>query len=243
MSNKFYEPGQSRAAKVHDLFSAIARRYDLINDLQSLGMHRQWKNRLIQLSRLQPGELALDVCCGTGDIAVRLSRGGARTFGVDFSDSMLDIARARSRGLANPISFMQGDAMRLPFPNLTFDLVTVGYGLRNLANIEDGLREMLRVLKPRGRLLILDFGKPKNTLLRFAYINYLKLWVPLFGKLFCGDSATYSYILESLKHYPGQEGVAALMHKADCCNVTICDLLGGIMSINHCEKAAEQSSG
>jgi demethylmenaquinone methyltransferase / 2-methoxy-6-polyprenyl-1,4-benzoquinol methylase len=236
--NKFYEPGGRRAAKVHDLFSTISSRYDLINDLQSFGLHRRWKRRLVQLSRVQQGERALDLCCGTGDVALRLSQAGASTCGLDFSLPMLAIAQTRVRPSPAPLLYLQGDALLLPFNNSVFDIVTISYGLRNLADFEAGVREMLRVARPGGRLLILDFGKPPNSLLRRAYFTYLKLWVPLFGKIICGDAATYSYILESLRHYPGQNGVAALMRNIGCRRVEVINLLGGIMSINYGEKPA-----
>lgn len=233
MGNKFYQPGEQRAAKVEDLFAAIAPRYDLINDLQSFGLHRAWKRRLIRLAQVKPGERALDLCCGTGDIAFALAGRGAEVTGLDFSQPMLDVALRRLADVAkNPPRFLQGDAQNLPFPDAQFDVVTVGYGLRNLTSWERGLEEMWRVARPGGRLLVLDFGKPDNALLRRLYFLYLQFCVPLFGKIFCGDSATHAYILESLKHYPAQNGVAAKMRALQCRDVRIYNLLGGAMSIN-----------
>jgi demethylmenaquinone methyltransferase / 2-methoxy-6-polyprenyl-1,4-benzoquinol methylase len=236
MSNSYYEPGEQRAAKVHDLFSSIARRYDLINDLQSFGLHRRWKQQVISISKVKPGERTLDLCCGTGDLALRMAQAGALAYGLDFSLPMLEIARSRSRRIQPQVTFVQGDALRLPFEDSIFDAVTISYGLRNLADFEAGLREMLRVARPGGRLLVLDFGKPPNRLLRKAYFSYLKICVPAFGKIFCGDSAAYGYILESLRHYPGQEGVAELMRMIGCNGVSVVNLLGGVMSINYGEK-------
>jgi demethylmenaquinone methyltransferase/2-methoxy-6-polyprenyl-1,4-benzoquinol methylase len=126
--------------------------------------------------------------------------------------------------------------MRLPFNDEEFEALTIGYGLRNLACYETAILEMLRVLKPHGRLLVLDFGKPDNPIWRRVYFAYLAWFVPLFGKAFCGDSATHSYILESLRHYPAQRGVAALMAEMNCEHVQIVNLNGGIMSINYGEK-------
>ena len=114
------------------------------------------------------------------------------------------------------MDWVNGDALRLPFRDSTFDVVTVSYGLRNLADVEWGLREMHRVARPRGRLLVLDFGKPRPILLRAGYFAYLRFWVPVFGRLLCGDAATHAYILESLRDYPAQDGVAALMQKLPC---------------------------
>ena len=240
MSNKYYQPGDERGAKVNDLFAAIAPRYDLINDLQSFGLHRLWKRRMIRLAQLQPGERALDLCCGTGDIAFALAASGAEVSGVDFSDAMLAVARKRAAAQApskvKQPTFLQADAQQIPFPDQSFDVVTVGYGLRNLSSWERGLEEMWRVARPGARILVLDFGKPQNPFLRWLYFSYLKICVPVFGKIFCGDSATHAYILESLKNYPAQQGVAAKMAALQGQDVRVYNLLGGAMSINFGRK-------
>jgi len=235
MPNKYYVRGEDRAAKVHDLFAVVASRYDLINDLQSFGLHRLWKRRLIQLAQPGRGDRILDLCCGTGDIAFGLARSGAYVVGLDFSPEMLRVAQRRANSAAE-IHWVRGDALRLPFDDEEFEALTVGYGLRNLANFETAILEMLRVLKHRGRLVILDFGKPENPIWRRIYFAYLGWFVPLFGKVFCGDAATHRYILESLKHYPAQRGVAALMAEMDCERVRAINLMGGVMSINYGEK-------
>ncbi len=237
MGNKYYEPGEQRARKVNDLFARIAKRYDLINDLQSFGLHRYWKRRLLALAHPQPGERALDLCCGTGDVAFALARKGATVDGLDFSEPMLAVARERqARENRTKVTFTQGDAQQTPYADATFEVVTISYGLRNLASFEGGLAEMWRVAKPGGRLLVLDFGVPDNALWRSFYFAYLKCLVPVFGRLFCGDADTHAYILESLKHYPAQRGVAAEMQKLNCRNIQIINLLGGMMSINYGEK-------
>jgi demethylmenaquinone methyltransferase/2-methoxy-6-polyprenyl-1,4-benzoquinol methylase len=232
MANEFYDPGEQRAAKVNALFARIAHRYDLINDLQSFGLHRYWKNVLVRLSGAAPGVQAIDVCCGTGDIAARLARTGAEVTGLDFSQEMLTVGRQRFPG----ITFMQGDAMALPFPDQKFQVVTMGYGLRNLASWEKGLAELARVTRPGGRILILDFGKPDNAIWRSVYFTYLRLFVPILGKVFCGQSSAYAYILESLNHYPAQHGVAGEMRNLGLKNVRIINFLGGVMTINYGEK-------
>ena len=240
MSNAFYEAGESRAAKVNDLFAAIARRYDLINDLQSFGLHRLWKRRVVRLSQTKPGDRALDLCCGTGDIALAIAQQGAETTGLDFSPQMLEVAEGRR--LANSkfntlnVKFLQGDAQQLPFPDGSFDIVTVGYGLRNLTSWERGLDEMYRVAKPGARLIVLDFGKPANALWRALYFAHLRCSVPLIGLLFCGNASAYAYILESLKHYPAQLAVAEKMRNLKLANVRVINLLGGAMAINYGEK-------
>lgn len=243
MSNVFYAPGEARGARVNDLFGRIARRYDLINDLQSFGLHRLWKRRVVALSRVAPGVRALDLCCGTGDIALALARRGADVTGLDFSDQMLAVARARSprpaaespaAGTPNP-RFQQGDAQQLPFADGTFDIVTVGYGLRNLTSWERGLEEMRRVARPGARIVVLDFGKPPNALWRALYFTHLRLSVPLIGLLFCGNASAYAYILESLKHYPAQLAVAEKMRALKLDHVQITNLVGGAMAINSAE--------
>lgn len=240
MGNEFYQPGSQRAAKVDALFTRIARRYDLINDVQSFGLHRLWKRRVVSLARCVPGAAALDVCCGTGDLAYSLGEAGMRTIGLDFNAAMLQVAadrqpKARQNGRPT-VEFIRGDAQALPFKDSSFEVVTVGYGLRNLAQWEQGLAEMARVAQPGGRILVLDFGKPDNAAWRGLYFSYLKLFVPLFGLIFCGSPTAYAYILESLRHYPAQEGVAAEMTRLGLRQVRVHNLLGGVMSINYGEK-------
>lgn len=244
MSNVFYAPDERRASKVNDLFAAIARRYDLLNDLQSFGLHRLWKRRVVRLARVRPGDLALDLCCGTGDIAFALARAGAETTGLDFSEKMLDVAKCRSQkttpqSTVRTPNFIQGDAQRLPFSDKSFDIVTVGYGLRNLADWERGLDEMFRVAKPGARLVVLDFGKPPNPLWRKIYFTHLKCSVPLMGWLFCGNAQAYGYILESLKNWPAQTGVAEKMRGLKLANVRVINLLGGAMAIIGGEKPVQ----
>jgi demethylmenaquinone methyltransferase / 2-methoxy-6-polyprenyl-1,4-benzoquinol methylase len=241
VSNVFYAPGEQRATKVGDLFAAIARRYDLLNDLQSFGLHRLWKRRVVELAALKPGDRALDLCCGTGDIAFALAQHGAETTGLDFSEKMLEVAKTRSRG-KNPQSaihnpqFIQGDAQEIPFPDNSFNIVTICYGLRNLTDWQRGLEEMFRVARPGARIIVLDFGKPANALWRAIYFTHLKCSVPLIGLLFCGRPRAYAYILESLKHYPAQLAVAEKMRELKLANVRVVNFLGGAMAINFGEK-------
>jgi demethylmenaquinone methyltransferase/2-methoxy-6-polyprenyl-1,4-benzoquinol methylase len=246
VSNVFFAPGAPRAAKVNDLFAAIARRYDLLNDLQSFGLHRRWKHRVAVLAAAAPGARALDLCCGTGDIAFALARRGAETTGLDFSEKMLEVADSRrlknSKLKTQNLKFIQGDAQQLPFPDNSFDIVTVGYGLRNLASWERGLDEMFRVTRPGARLVVLDFGKPANALWRAIYFTHLKMSVPVMGWLFCGNASAYAYILESLKHYPAQLAVAEKMRQLNLANVRVINLLGGAMAINYGEKRVSPST-
>lgn len=231
----YYQTGESRAPSVRSLFDRIADRYDLINDVQSAGLHRVWKKWLWLLARPQPGEKILDLCTGTGDIAFLFADHGHAVTALDFSSEMLRVADQR-KTTSQPVEFLQGDAMAPPFPDESFDVITIGYGLRNLADCGKALTEMKRLLKPGGRLLVLDFGKPDNILLRAAYYAYLHLAVPVFGQLFCGDRAAYAYILESLKHYPAQRGVNDLLDAIGLTNLRIVNFFGGTMSINYAEK-------
>lgn len=259
MANIFYAPGEQRAERVKALFARVASRYDLMNDLQSFGLHRYWKERLVGLGAPQAGDHALDVCCGTADLSLAFARSGARVLGLDFSQEMLregiqrkakeqtlkakNASRADRQGYEEPkdpragsLDFVEGDATSLPFPDNTFDIVSVGYGLRNLVDWTAGLKEMQRVAKPGGRLLVLDLGKPDNPLWRSVYFGYLRLFVPCLGWLFCGSASAYAYLLESLKHYPAQRGVAAKMWEMGLTKVRVVNLLGGVMSINYGEK-------
>jgi demethylmenaquinone methyltransferase/2-methoxy-6-polyprenyl-1,4-benzoquinol methylase len=238
MSDSYYRQGADRADRVRALFNRIAGRYDLINDLQSFGLHRYWKRRLLSLAEVKQGASALDVCCGTGDITEALASTGLQTIGCDFSSAMLAVAKARQKN----IPYLQADALKLPFLAAHFDIVTIGYGLRNLADFRHGLAELLRVLKPGGRLLILDFGKPRNPVWRAMYFAYLRIVVPIFGLIFCGDPAAYSYILESLRHYPAQDGVSAMLRELGCETVEVYNFLGGIMSIHRAAKPGKSPS-
>lgn len=228
MESKFYKPGDERATQVNQLFRTIARRYDVLNDLMSAGLHRLWKRRLVKLAG-QPRDV-LDLCCGTGDIALRFP---GRVIGADFTAEMLQVAQTRR---ASAVGWVRADALQLPFPADAFDVVTVGYGLRNLADLPRGLREIHRVLRPGGRLLTLDFGKPESVVLRRLYFAYLRTTVPVLGKLFCGDWETHAYILTSLEHYPAQRGVRSLMADAGFIECGFEEFLGGTMAINFGRK-------
>lgn len=227
VKSKFYEPGAARAEQVQRLFAAVARRYDRLNDVMTLGLHRYWKRRVVALTG-DAGRV-LDVCCGTGDIAQRFA---GRVVGVDFTAEMLQVARVRSAR----IPWVQADALRLPFADESFDAVTVGYGLRNLADVSAGLREMHRVLRPGGRLVALDFGKPARAWLRRLFFAHLRFHLPWMGRWSCGDPEAYSYIVDSLEAYPAQRGVCELMVAAGYRECGFEEFFGGTMAINFGRK-------
>lgn len=189
-----------------------------------------------------PAGVALDVCCGTGDITMLLAKSKQmKVVGVDFSFPMLKKAYDRLT-MDLPVSYINADALKLPFPDEQFSCATIAYGLRNLRDLEMGLKEIWRVLRPEGRLLILDFGKPSHAVVRAPYYLYLRTLVPLFGKIFCGDSEAYGYILESLNHYPAQTGVSQCLEKQGAQQVTVRNYLGGIMSLHLALKPSLNSS-
>ena len=239
----YYEIGEKRAQRVSDLFSSIATRYDLINDMQSGFMHRYWKSRVIWALKPSEGESALDICCGTGDISELLWNRGAQVTGLDFNSEMLAIARIRAGELARSgmgpggvkPDYILGDALNLPFQDKAFDLISMSYGLRNLADFRKGLEEMARVARPGCRIAILDFGKPTNPTLREMYFNYLRLSVPVLGQIMAGDRSAYAYILESLHKYPDPDffisilGSLGIQARAE-------SFMGGVMTLIHGQK-------
>lgn len=234
--NKYLSYDEERASKVKEMFSRLARRYDLVNDVMSFGMHRRWKRDTVRLglgTSTRPLRW-LDLCCGTGDIGFRAegARPGARVVGLDFTFPMLTVARQRGRTAGSLARFVQGDALNLPFADRSFEAISVGYGLRNLADIPRGLAEMRRVLAPGGRAVVLDFGKPDNPAASALYWGFLKVVMPLMGWVFHRDPDTYAYIPASLERYPAQRGVEKLMQEAGFVNVGYENRMLGTMGIN-----------
>lgn len=199
---------QTPAAKrqyVRTLFATIADRYDLITALLSYGQDARWKRRLVAMANVRPGERALDLAAGTGDIAFGVAARGANTIGLDITHRMLQLAAAKS----NAVSFVTGDMHSLPFMPASFDLVTTGYGLRNVPDLDAAIGEIARVLKPGGRLLSLDFNRPEHPIVRAAYLAYLTIVGSSLGWILHRDPDTYRYIPASIRRYPGARGVAA----------------------------------
>jgi demethylmenaquinone methyltransferase/2-methoxy-6-polyprenyl-1,4-benzoquinol methylase len=237
--NKYLSYDDQRAPKVREMFSRLAERYDLVNDVMSFGMHRTWKREAVRLALDGRRVRVLDLCCGTGDMCFYAqAMGAARVVGADFTLPMLAVARRRARSESSSPDFLAADALNLPFRDGTFDAITVGYGLRNIADPEVALAEMRRVLAPGGRAVVLDFGKPENPIARALYLGYLRTVMPGVGWIFHGDPQTYGYIPDSLARYPAQRGIEKLMQKAGFANVRYENRLLGTMGMNIGEAPA-----
>jgi demethylmenaquinone methyltransferase/2-methoxy-6-polyprenyl-1,4-benzoquinol methylase len=224
---------------VNRLFETIARRYDFFTRFMSYGMDSGWKRDLIRRADIQGKELVLDLACGTGDITFRAGRrlNHGWAVGLDITHSMLCIAEEKRRRFGvSSISFQRGDIMRLPFRDETFDCVTGGYALRNVPDVRGALEEIIRVLRPGGRFLSLDFGRPSNRLYCWLYLNYLTVVGSAAGLAMHGDADTYRYIPESLKLYPGQHAVQLMMTDAGFTKTGVHQFGGGIMAINYGSK-------
>ena len=227
----FDTPDRKRA-HARALFATIADRYDLITAVLSYGQDARWKRTLIALARVQRGERALDLTCGTGDIAFAAAANGARVVGLDITHRMLQLAARKSATAA----LVAGDMTSLPFGPRTFDLVTTGYGLRNVPDLNTAIDEIARVLRPGGRLLSLDFNRPRPALVRAAYLSYLTVVGAALGWLLHRDPDTYRYIPASIRRYPGAAGVAALLSSRGFTNVRVIPLLCGLMTLHLAER-------
>jgi demethylmenaquinone methyltransferase/2-methoxy-6-polyprenyl-1,4-benzoquinol methylase len=241
VTNKYLSYDEKRASKVREMFSRLAGRYDLVNDVMSFGLHRLWKRQAVRLAiDGMRAPRVLDLCCGSGDLCFLAGAIGAGPVtGADFTLPMLSVARRRSRREGPRCRFVQADAMRLPFPDGSFDALTISYGLRNIADMPAALSEMRRVLAPGGRAVVLDFGKPDNPVAGALYQGYLRTMMPAVGWIFHGDPETYLYIPESLKRFPAQRGVETMMREAGFANVRYENRLLGTMGINVGERSDE----
>jgi demethylmenaquinone methyltransferase/2-methoxy-6-polyprenyl-1,4-benzoquinol methylase len=225
----------SKHKYVRRLFSVIAHRYDLITVLLSYGQDRRWKRRLVAMAPIGPGTEALDLACGTVDIAFELAAGGARVTGLDITLTMLTLARAK-RAPGRPVRFAVGDMMALPFADGRFDVVTTGYGIRNVPEIAGAIAEAGRVLRPGGTLLSLDFNRPSNPVVRAVYLAYLTIVGSLLGLVLHRDPDTYRYIPESIRRYPGAAAVADLIRSRGFSECEWYPVLGGLMALHRARK-------
>jgi demethylmenaquinone methyltransferase/2-methoxy-6-polyprenyl-1,4-benzoquinol methylase len=220
---------------VRTLFATIADRYDLITVILSYGRDRSWKRRLVALAAPAQDARALDLATGTGDIAFAVRERCHHVVGLDVTRRMIELAKRKAGSRPSP-SFLVGDMLALPFPAGSFDLVTTGYGLRNVPNIDQAIDELLRVLKPGGQALSLDFDRPANALVRAAYLAYLMVVGGALGWVLHRDPDTYRYIPASIRNYPGAAAVARLMEARGFKTVRHYPVLGGLMAIHHARK-------
>jgi demethylmenaquinone methyltransferase / 2-methoxy-6-polyprenyl-1,4-benzoquinol methylase len=228
------------ADQVRGMFDRIAGVYDLMNSAMTAGLHHQWRQRAVERAEVGPGCDALDVCCGTGDLALELRRRigpDGRVVGCDFSEPMLELARRKSGDEDLPVEFGWADALELPYGDASFDAVTIGFGARNLADLERGISEMTRVLRPGGRLVILEISRPQRQPLAGFYSLWFDRLVPVLGTL-AGDPDAYSYLPDSVRTFPEPERLAAMLDAASLSRVRWLLLAGGIVAIHSASKTA-----
>jgi demethylmenaquinone methyltransferase / 2-methoxy-6-polyprenyl-1,4-benzoquinol methylase len=223
------------AGQVNRMFDRVAAKYDVLNSVMTAGLHHRWRERAAAKAQLGPGDAALDICCGTGDLALELAKQvspGGHVVGCDFSEPMLDLAREKAAGRgAGGVRFEWADALELPYDAERFDAVTVGFGVRNLADLDRGLREMARVLKPGGRAVILEITAPTRPPLSVFYSLWFDRIVPLLGALSSNPEA-YSYLPESVRSFPSPRGLAEKMDDAGFKSIRCTVLAGGIIAIH-----------
>jgi len=235
-------PVEEKASMVAAVFDSVAARYDLINDVMSLGIHRLWRRFAIGLTGVGPGQRVLDVAGGTGDLSARLSRpvgpSGSVVL-VDINDAMLQRGRARleNRGVGENVRYVQGDAERLPFPDDCFDCVIVGFGLRNMTDHDAALASMQRVLKPGRPVVILEFSRPTVWVFQLFYDFYSFRVMPLIGRLVAGDRVDYRYLAESIRQHPDQKMLKKMMERVGFERCAYFNLSGGIVAAHRGRKA------
>lgn len=232
MSNQRTASELAHARTVREMFSRIAVRYDVLNHVLSMNVDKMWRRRVRRLLADvldDPSAMVLDVACGTGDLSIELKRNSkASVVGSDFCRPMLAIAREKSR----EIPYVEGDALTLPFADSSFDAVTIAFGLRNLASFEDGLKELLRILKPGGRLVVLEFSTPTVPGLEAMFNLYFRKILPRIGGAVSGSREAYEYLPNSVSKFPDQDGLAELMRNAGFKSIEYSNLTGGIAAIH-----------
>jgi demethylmenaquinone methyltransferase/2-methoxy-6-polyprenyl-1,4-benzoquinol methylase len=226
------------ADQVRGMFDRIAGVYDLMNSAMTAGLHHEWRQRAVDRAEVGPGSDALDVCCGTGDLALELRRRigpDGRVVGCDFSEPMLEIARRKSGDEGLPVEFGWADALDLPYGDASFDAVTIGFGARNLADLDRGLSEMARVLRPGGRLAILEITRPQRAPLATFYSLWFDRVIPVIGTL-AGDPDAYNYLPNSVRSFPEPRELAAKIDAAGLTEIRWLLLAGGIIAIHSAAK-------
>ena len=228
--------GKDKATYVQETFNSIAGHYDFMNSLMSLGMDKRWRRLAVQRVGAKPGMHMLDVCCGTGQLSMELGSAvgveGTVT-GLDFSHKMLDVAKRSLEQSFNKdrTKFIQGNAMELPFPSNTFDGATVGWGLRNLPDLRQGIKEMVRTVKPGGRIVSLDMAKPTFPGFKQAYWLYFEKLIPLMGKIWARKASAYQYLHDSAREFPAQEELVRIFTECGLVETRFDNLAGGVVAI------------
>jgi len=227
----------SKEDYVNNIFSTIARRYDLLNSVLSFNQDKRWRRFAVARGRISPGEKVLDVCCGTGMFALEAARAvgpNGRVVGLDLNNDMLEVARQNLQGHpeAGRIELIEGNAMDLPFADHSFDAATIGFALRNVPDITKTLQEMLRVVRPGGRVINLELAKPSALGFKQAYYLYFNHLVPILGRLGIGRSGPYSYLPASLKDFPHQREIQRLFIKIGMPQTSCDELTGGIVAVH-----------
>ena len=234
-------PRETKAGLVREVFENVAPRYDLMNDLMSMGVHRLWKNALVDVVNPRPGEKLLDVAGGTGDIAFRLLRkleekrgAGAHVTVCDINPAMLGVGRDRAidRGLLQGLAWTTGDAEKLPFPDRSFDAYTIAFGLRNVTDIDKALREAYRVLKPGGRYFCLEFSKVSSASVGRLYDAYSERALPFLGRVVARDAESYRYLHESIRRFPPQRELAERLRRAGFVQVAWRNMTLGVVALH-----------
>ena len=226
-----------KASMVAEVFQSVAAKYDIMNDVMSLGVHRLWKRFTIDCSGARAGHKVLDLAGGTGDLTAKFSRivgENGKVVLADINDAMLKVGREKLRdlGIVANVEYVQANAEELPFPDNTFDIITIAFGLRNVTDKDKALASMYRVLKPGGRLLVLEFSKPTNDMLNKAYDLYSFHLLPKIGKLVANDSDSYQYLAESIRMHPEQEVLKSMMESAGFEQTTYHNLTAGIVALH-----------
>ncbi|MFT5419832.1 MAG: demethylmenaquinone methyltransferase/2-methoxy-6-polyprenyl-1,4-benzoquinol methylase [Candidatus Endobugula sp.] len=233
---------EEKAHRVADVFHSVASKYDVMNDLMSGGVHRLWKRFTIELSAVRPGHKVLDIAGGTGDLAYKFSKlvgDEGQVILSDINSSMLNVGRDRliDLGVNQNVHYVQLDAQSIPFDDNSFDCVTIAFGLRNVTDKDLALRSILRVLKPGGRLLVLEFSKPKNKLLGKIYDEYSFRLLPMMGKLITNDAESYRYLAESIRMHPDQQTLKEMMDTAGFIDTEYHNMTGGVVALHKGIKA------
>jgi demethylmenaquinone methyltransferase/2-methoxy-6-polyprenyl-1,4-benzoquinol methylase len=226
-----------KASMVAEVFQSVAAKYDIMNDVMSLGVHRLWKRFTIDCSGARTGHKVLDLAGGTGDLTAKFSRivgENGKVVLADINDAMLKVGRDKLRdlGIVGNVEYVQANAEELPFPDNTFDIITIAFGLRNVTDKDKALASMYRVLKPGGRLLVLEFSKPTNDILSKAYDLYSFHLLPKIGQLVANDSDSYQYLAESIRMHPEQEVLKSMMESAGFEQTTYHNLTAGIVALH-----------